>query len=464
MAPIRLSNRASTSQFARVRVQKANKLAEPEKRVAKSPKQVEIAAPPPQTARNDAIKVVKPDDVPQTLELKELKQIIGVGTIDEPKKPVIIRKRRKTMGAKKAVKFQEDNPVLDTASGKREISVPPAVEPVATAATKPREPKDEVNGRKESISKPNADNTIAERAGKRLKKEKVIFDPSELQIRIRKRAKMAADKGVPKQRTSPPKPTPATLPKPPRRPIIFDTSKMTLISQKIRQFCYICMSGKGVLELTCSRCNSPAHKQCLAEQEYLTSVSILGAANWLCHSCCKCCVCHLNSAAYTVGDSKEIFVCVTCKKFYHAHCHRPSLMNEVIDKTSWTCHTCTEKRPASNGFQSLGLPTTMLPRSTVFTQHNSRKPRNIAQPLPPRLNQLHDWTVEEVYRYFTRHFPEEAVLFRDQEIDGAVLLLMRRSDVLEGFGKRIKVGAALNIYRHIVMMQTRNNDPRLTWY
>lgn len=54
---------------------------------------------------------------------------------------------------------------------------------------------------------------------------------------------------------------------------------------------------------------------------------------------------------------------------------------------------------------------------------------------------------------FIRHigFPEQSHLFKEQEIDGSSLLLMRRSDVLKGF--EMKLGPALKIYSHIVRLQ-----------
>uniref|UniRef100_A0AAY4BQ77 SAM domain-containing protein n=1 Tax=Denticeps clupeoides TaxID=299321 RepID=A0AAY4BQ77_9TELE len=70
-----------------------------------------------------------------------------------------------------------------------------------------------------------------------------------------------------------------------------------------------------------------------------------------------------------------------------------------------------------------------------------------------------DWTVADVVRYFTAAgFPEQAVAFRTQEIDGKSLLLMQRNDVLTGLS--IRLGPALKIYeRHVkVLQQTHFQD------
>ncbi|TSK18093.1 Atherin [Bagarius yarrelli] len=64
-----------------------------------------------------------------------------------------------------------------------------------------------------------------------------------------------------------------------------------------------------------------------------------------------------------------------------------------------------------------------------------------------------DWTVADVASYFTAAgFPEQALAFRLQEIDGKSLLLMQRNDVLTGLS--IRLGPALKIYeRHVKVLQ-----------
>ncbi|XP_060945460.1 sterile alpha motif domain containing 1a isoform X2 [Limanda limanda] len=66
---------------------------------------------------------------------------------------------------------------------------------------------------------------------------------------------------------------------------------------------------------------------------------------------------------------------------------------------------------------------------------------------------LLQWTVTDVATYFSSAgFPEQALAFRTQEIDGKSLLLMQRSDVLTGLS--IRLGPALKIYeRHVKVLQ-----------
>lgn len=63
------------------------------------------------------------------------------------------------------------------------------------------------------------------------------------------------------------------------------------------------------------------------------------------------------------------------------------------------------------------------------------------------------WSVADVATYISAAgFPEQAVAFRTQEIDGKSLLLMQRSDVLTGLS--IRLGPALKIYeRHVKVLQ-----------
>ncbi|RWS16424.1 sterile alpha motif domain-containing protein 13-like protein [Dinothrombium tinctorium] len=63
-----------------------------------------------------------------------------------------------------------------------------------------------------------------------------------------------------------------------------------------------------------------------------------------------------------------------------------------------------------------------------------------------------EWTVDEVEEFIREiGFPEQAHLFKEQEIDGRSLLLLKRVDVLTGLP--MKLGPALKIYAHIFRLQ-----------
>lgn len=63
-----------------------------------------------------------------------------------------------------------------------------------------------------------------------------------------------------------------------------------------------------------------------------------------------------------------------------------------------------------------------------------------------------NWTSDEVEDFICKiGFPEQSIQFKEQEIDGLSLLLLRRNDVLTGFD--MKLGPALKIYSHIMRLQ-----------
>ncbi|XP_017486403.1 PREDICTED: uncharacterized protein LOC108374880 [Rhagoletis zephyria] len=72
-----------------------------------------------------------------------------------------------------------------------------------------------------------------------------------------------------------------------------------------------------------------------------------------------------------------------------------------------------------------------------------------------------DWNVDQVASYFAKYFPKEAHVFKEHEIDGTSLLLLKRSDVIKKLP--IKLGPSLRIYSLILKIQTQLNDPTLGW-
>ncbi|CAG2158716.1 unnamed protein product [Oppiella nova] len=71
------------------------------------------------------------------------------------------------------------------------------------------------------------------------------------------------------------------------------------------------------------------------------------------------------------------------------------------------------------------------------------------------------WSVEEVESFIRdAGFPSESLIFKEQEIDGRSLLLLRRMDVLTGLS--LKLGPALKIYNHISRLQGRDPTQQTT--
>lgn len=88
-------------------------------------------------------------------------------------------------------------------------------------------------------------------------------------------------------------------------------------------------------------------------------------------------------------------------------------------------------------------------KKTVITPHDS-------------VPDVKQWDCDEVYTYFLGTTTAEyAHLFKENQIDGDALLLIKREDVLNRFN--LKLGPALRLYSHIVTLQYKNNNPILAW-
>lgn len=111
--------------------------------------------------------------------------------------------------------------------------------------------------------------------------------------------------------------------------------------------------------------------------------------------------------------------------------------------------------------------------STQSLPHHSRPSRSQMQNLSSTDNRSSidedistfdatEWSTDQVFKYFKNKFPRHAHVFKDHEIDGSSLYLLKRGDVVKGFN--IKLGPALKIYGHILAIQTKSNNPRLSWH
>lgn len=69
-----------------------------------------------------------------------------------------------------------------------------------------------------------------------------------------------------------------------------------------------------------------------------------------------------------------------------------------------------------------------------------------------------NWTIDNVHGYFNKCVPTVAEAMKHHEIDGAVLKLLQRRDVLSLPG--VSMGASINAYLHVRRLQTRSNDIR----
>lgn len=86
----------------------------------------------------------------------------------------------------------------------------------------------------------------------------------------------------------------------------------------------------------------------------------------------------------------------------------------------------------------------------------SAGPKRIQPKVDPLRNGLnlggvHKWTINQVHKYFKKSFPQEAIAFQENEIDGEALLLLARTDIVQEF--HLKLGPAVKLYKAVLQLQ-----------
>ncbi|XP_059612767.1 uncharacterized protein LOC132259228 [Phlebotomus argentipes] len=337
------------------------------------------------------------------------------------------------------------------------------------------------------------------RIGGRIKKAKTIFDPSDSLYPRKRRMNILQAAGQSKK----PGLTPGR-----KRKDSHNSSKMlisngddsgTLPERKPLSFyqgwCLICLKNHPKL-ITCKTCSYKAHFECLDKRPGMTFEDL--EHNWHCPQCKMCVVCQ------KTADFGVLTQCMLCFDFYHNTCHRPRIITKGNQRRKWNCRNCGgealsessesgveesvssgEASPAQSNSPTQeeakytpedaktanisdgqeNTSSTSIDEEKPETKAKSENLENVpnivipfaGEPVPDAAT----WSASEVYGYFSHHFPNEAEVFREQEIDGASLVLMKRDDVVSGL--KLKLGPAIRIYRHVLMLQKRSSDPRLSW-
>lgn len=218
-----------------------------------------------------------------------------------------------------------------------------------------------------------------------------------------------------------------------------------------------------------------------------------------------------------------MFTCSKCDKSYHPHCHVPKFSLKLPSRVDWRCKQCTvvpvEALMADSSPKRIQPPPIKAPLKAV--QHRSREPtksnlnkdiykdvtvvkrvsirsnheaeanyNGFSKPELSLDNIINDsddcdsgflcdikeeglavvpdvskWSFNDVYDYFYKLFGNDALIFKDQEIDGTCIMVMKRSDVIPGFqnGTNLKLGTLLKMYNHILSFQTKIRSPSLSW-
>ncbi|KAK3612621.1 hypothetical protein CHS0354_042131 [Potamilus streckersoni] len=230
--------------------------------------------------------------------------------------------------------------------------------------------------------------------------------------------------------------------------------------------------GKPEGLLTCTDCNAKAHPSCMDYTEELAQRAL--NSPWQCIDCKTCYIC---------ADSEDpdcMLFCDSCDKGYHMNCHDPPVSEKPTGK--WVCGKCqqedvawqfearskTEMGPQeSQNADTTGASCLPTPSASPVPFETEEKENKVKANLPQSLARLKilqkgypdasEWTVADVANFFKElGFEEQAQAFKDQEIDGKSLLLMKRLDVLTGLS--IRLGPALKIYQHVMKLQTAFQD------
>ncbi|KAJ3643563.1 hypothetical protein Zmor_026265 [Zophobas morio] len=278
--------------------------------------------------------------------------------------------------------------------------------------------------------------------------------------------------------------------------------------------CSVCHAqnkrGPNDRMVSCRECSNKAHYSCLNGEDMM--LRMYPDNTWQCPHCKTCVVC------FETSDAGYLTVCAVCADAYHAGCHQPRIPDKVKPSMRWLCINCEmpeelkinqiqsnmstafttkltsasetleiSSSPSISGnttpnYQSPPLsptPPQLSPQNEVqqtvdggvsdsqSNQSNHSNQSNMSNKdwdddnIDPSIPDATNWTPDDVYHYFAQYFPEEAKIFKEQEIDGRSLLLLRRIDVLTNL--KLKLGPALKIYKHVVKLQVRRDDPKLYW-
>ncbi|XP_050310473.1 uncharacterized protein LOC126746321 [Anthonomus grandis grandis] len=331
------------------------------------------------------------------------------------------------------------------------------------------------------------------RYGGRRKKAKKVFDPS--------------DNNIPKKRGRPAGSlNRATI----EKQLSFNkrdddsrpSSRTSSGSRDHGGVCSVChtQSRKGPNDrmVSCRECSNKAHFGCLNGDDMM--LRMYPDNTWQCPHCKTCVVC------YETSDAGNLIVCSVCADGYHPGCHQPRVTEKIKNGQRWLCFNCqvTDKmKPKdihigesigheiklsdenvdkeissqsnsgrSSPYDSTTPASPTPPESPKRKRHYESSDRDQnsdsnsvkyseSEEIDPAIPDATHWTADEVYQYFARYFPEDAKVFKEQEIDGRSLLLLKRLDVLSSLN--LKLGPALKIYRHVTMLQVRRDDRRLYW-
>ncbi|XP_011312881.1 uncharacterized protein DDB_G0284459 [Fopius arisanus] len=314
------------------------------------------------------------------------------------------------------------------------------------------EREDEETGRSSNNQSPTGGTFGGFRSARR-KRAKKVFDPSDTDVPKRKRGRQPLASKTTFQASHE----------------YHDINLKATTKEGPNRQCSLCAKDKSESLVACRDCTVRAHPGCIWSPEDLIHKA---GSSWQCERCKTCSICCETS------ETGALITCIACDEAYHYVCHTPRVPSSK-SHSKWHCSNCAEKKLQKMtpviGLEKVlpsrpetpinppQLPPVLSPQVSPtrgLIDHNDDEicPRD---GIDPNIPDASDWTSEQVYQYFARLFPKEAEVFRLQDIDGHSLLLLKRSDVLIGLD--LLLGPALKIYRHVLKLQMRRDDPRFYW-
>nr|CAD7398527.1 unnamed protein product [Timema cristinae] len=278
------------------------------------------------------------------------------------------------------------------------------------------------------------------RVGGRRKRAKKVFDPSDNNLPTRKRGRPFGSLNKCKDP---------------------NFSSQNKVAESAVGVCYIChqrSNRRGNYEklISCRDCTHRAHRSCAVFTNDSTHLS-----QWQCLSCKTCSVC------FDTSESEGMVICSGCDEGFHFSCHSPRL-SERVKNSKWFCHKCSLLQAKSSPLhaQGKGVP---LPRESLIPDSIVKKYLTLPdpvgatdsdEPLDERIPDASCWSVDQVEEYLIEQgLSDQAAVFKEHDIDGPSLLLMKRNDVLCNLS--LKLGPALKIYKHVKMLQIRRKKVAL---
>ncbi|CAG9560563.1 unnamed protein product [Danaus chrysippus] len=237
------------------------------------------------------------------------------------------------------------------------------------------------------------------------------------------------------------------------------------LSHETSGVCSVCLiqktRGSNDRLVECRDCNNKAHLSCLQSGSGILKPR--PDNTWQCPHCKTCVVC------CETNDAGILTVCSICSDSYHALCHTPRIPERLKAWDQWECNNCLESRPSAaaspgipNNIEYTGKDSSSI--DPFLKPHElDRAPTKLNNevPIDPKIPDISNWNVDDVYEYFKQHFPEAAPILKEQEFDGQALSMARRADIVRGLG--LPLGPALALYRIIVKLQTRRDDWTMCW-